>query len=702
MTILVGSDIPGLVSALEQALGGSRRLMVVRDADTILAIIKDPSRRVDALILNDGVAPPAHTDIATALWDITSYVARTRRPTIPTVMTLGDDTPVAVYEALRAEAQQTGGDLHLVPRSIRSPEQPEAQQAVASITAHLRLESERRRFTIVAMSGAGGSGVSSTTINLSLQLARLGLRVLFVEGERSGSAANTWLGVQHTSQDNTTGWSKQEVERQISHHHSGLDVLFAERCMGDLRDAYQSSLDGLLDVLAGLNYDVVSFDGVRNQPERPDIVALLSQPTSSPLIICPPGVKERTAALATLRTLSAIDCGNGRTALDAAVVVFVEGERGQMTEIDRVKRDVLQQFPMVTDLGTLPRDPALLSLALERSEFCSVFDLAPQRPYCHAIRSAARRWVQAVDLPATWLTRFDPDERLARKGFWPLRRERITKFRKTTKITSRPVALPISDVSPLPCNVEQHTEVTRGLHTLFDAPESEVAIEPVLASPLQDSGDVTDGDVPLRNAPNGTSTDEEVGELAARITAALDKRDLAQALTLHEAPPTLLVAQRRVDHPLWQEVTARLHEVQAMVAACETALAHAHQHRQSGDLGRALDLLRPFDAQTLPSALARTLLTARCALLNERVKGHEQVISQQHTDVTELAVAQEQLDRLNQHQEQSSTSMLAQAPDGTVQEASASTPPTIGWLQTARQHHRTRTRLGRGTPEQQE
>jgi hypothetical protein len=83
-----------------------------------------------------------------------------------------------------------------------------------------------------------------------------------------------------------------------------------------------------------------------------------------------------------------------------------------------VRQDLLRQYPAVTDLGTLPRDPALLSMAAERREFCSVFDLAPRRPYCQAIRGAARRWIETMDIPPTWLTRTDPYERVPRQSLW--------------------------------------------------------------------------------------------------------------------------------------------------------------------------------------------------------------------------------------------------------------------------------------------
>jgi hypothetical protein len=151
---------------------------------------------------------------------------------------------------------------------------------------------------------------------------------------------------------------------------------------------------------------------------RPVIVSLLTRRTTTPFIVCPPGRKERMGALSALDVLGRISREDGRPAIEAAMLVFIEGERGHVMDIHTVRQDLLRQYPSATDLGTLPRDPALLSMAAERREFCSVFDLAPHRPYCQAIRGATRRWIDAMDIPPTWLTRTDPYERVPRQPFW--------------------------------------------------------------------------------------------------------------------------------------------------------------------------------------------------------------------------------------------------------------------------------------------
>lgn len=634
MTVLVGSDVPGLLTALEQAFGGSQRLTVVHNIDTIAAILSDRRKRVDALILSDSITPPSDVDIATALWNIVSDVARVRQPTIPTVLTLSDATPPVILDALRAEAQRTGGEVYLVPRGMRNSNQANVQPIVASITSHLKLERQCRQFRIVGVCNAGGLGMTSTIVNVGLQLVRLGLRVLLVDCDSSGNALDTWLRVQPGSDDDGAELPEQALARRIVHHQSGLDILFAPH-----ESPKQWKLDGLLGALEALNYDVVALDGVRDWYARPDVIAVLAQESTSPFVICPAGAKERAAALVTLQKLRTIEREGVRTSLNAAMLVFVEGERGQVADIRRVKRDVLQQYPMVTDLGTLPRDPALLSMVAERAETTTVFDLAPRRSYCHAIRRATRRWTQAVELPATWLTQRDPYERFARTQVWSFRRSHTTKSTKA----SQP-ALEVVDVKPSVVSNET-------------------------------------SDALLRSMPVEWSY-----QIPKPVEVTLDKAARSDAANAEQS------------------------EAQALAAACQTALSYAHAHHARSDLGRAINLLRPFDALALPSELAQTLLLARRTLLAERIEAQQQAAFQQQADSAELAQVDEQLHQLHGHRDlvaapepiqrtlaaepPTDTSGLTPPPTSTtIQATEPPEPVNTNWLDDVRQHNRARARL---------
>lgn len=724
MTIVVGSDLPGLLGALEQTLGSSQQLAVARDAQAISTLIKDEGKRIEALILSDTIIPRPTTDVATTLWELVSYVSRSRRPSIPTLLTVRDDMPLAVHKALHAEAQQTGGDLYLLPRHVRSLDQPEAQQAVAWVMEHLKLHSVRQQFIIFATSNAGGSGTTSTVLNMCLQLARLGLRALFVDQARNSLLVSKFPW-EHADHNNLAGQAKEGgIEQHITRSRSGLDFLHVGQRVGQDGDAAMQRLDHMLDLLTPLNYDVICFDGIADWSSRPGVTALLARPDTSPFVVCPPGEKERTAALHALAALSAIDRGNGRTALDATMLFFIEGEQGQLVDVRSVRRDVLRQYPMVTDLGTLPRDPALLSVAAVRDESYSVFDISPQRLYCQTIRHATRQWIEAVGLPATWLTRSDPHERARRRSLWPFRQgsnaKVVTSERRGRQSVAQQDANSVqlsSGVVPFHSTPEQQRDeaLQRARTALQAGAWSDATHALMLAAQarydevVRAAIDAALRDFPLVAAP----IDEELTERATQIRTALANDDLQQAQALHDEPSSnILATRRRASHAIWQEVSAALSEMQAMVAACSTALAQANAFRQEGKLDRAVDLLRPFDAAALLPALARTLLTARCALLSERIEQRQQAAAQQHADMAELATVTAELEHFNdEHQPpvvrpleepqlvDGVTAASTSEPD--VQGAQAEAPVRTDWLQAAVQHNRVRTRL-RAAPESRE
>ena len=433
MTILVSSTVPGLLGALEQAMGGSQELLVVRDAERLLGIISSPDAQFTALILSDTIEPRPHQEVAQSLWEIVAYMSRHRRPPAPVLLTLARETPAVIQDALQAEVRKTGGDVCLLSHRARTPSHPEAQQAVAWIIAQLSLTPPHGQQVIVPATAAGGSRKSTSMLNLCIYLRSRGLRVLLVDVDIAQGALLTSLRVSNEPlefyttlpgeyPDLVTTYPTELVRRRIYHHHpSGLDVLFAGHGIRDQLDMEPRHLDGLIDTLSQLDYDVVCYDVPGDWKRRNVIVSLFARGNTSPFVICPPGRKERMGALAALDVLGKIGREDGRTALEAAMVLFAEGERGMAVTIREVRRDVLRQYPMLTDLGTLPHDTALISMVAERQEFCSVFDLAPRRAYCTAVRKAARRWMEAVALPPAWLTNSDPYGRSAR-SFWPFGR----------------------------------------------------------------------------------------------------------------------------------------------------------------------------------------------------------------------------------------------------------------------------------------
>lgn len=430
MTILVSSNVPGLLGALEQALGGSQELLVVHDAERLQGIIRSPDIRLTALILSDAIAPRPNQEAAQSLWEIVAYMSRHRRPPAPVLLTLDCETPAVIQDALQTEARKTGGDVFLLSHRVRTPDHPEAQQAVAWIMAQLNLAAPHRQQVIVPATAAGGSRKSTSMLNLCIYLRSRGLRTLIVDVDIAQGALLTTLRVGDEPLEFYTtlpdehpdlegAYPTELVQRRIYRHRpSGLDVLFAGHGIRDQLDMAPRHFEGLIETLAQLDYDVVCYDAPGDWKRRNAIVSLFARVNTSPFVICPPGRKERMGALAALEVLGKIEREDGLTALDAAMALFVEGERGMAVTIREVRRDVLRQYPMLTDLGVLPHDPALISAVAERQEFCSVFDLAPRRAYCVAVREAARRWMEAAGLPPAWLTNPDPYARRSR-SFWP-------------------------------------------------------------------------------------------------------------------------------------------------------------------------------------------------------------------------------------------------------------------------------------------
>ncbi|MEI8305545.1 MAG: ATPase, T2SS/T4P/T4SS family [Chloroflexales bacterium] len=128
--------------------------------------------------------------------------------------------------------------------------------------------------------------------------------------------------------------------------------------------------------------------------------------------------------------------------------------------------------------------------------------------------------------------------------------------------------------------------------------------------------------------------------ITARIQAiqtALDSGNLDQArASIDQAPEDILIVRRRAGHPAWQQITARVSQIQDERSACQVALTQASTHRQSGDLSRALSVIRPFRTQYLPPELARTLLTARRSLLSQIIAQTQDDPAVQQHYVTEL------------------------------------------------------------------
>ncbi len=414
MPIVVSSPVPGLLGALEQAMGGAHDLVVVRTAAQLWPLLRTPSPPIDALILSDTLVPLPDQEVAQTLWELVAFLHLRRQPPIPVVLTLTTALPPAIHAALQAEVRKTGGAVYVITPQARAPQHPAIQQVVATISAHLPLAPPARPLVLLAVPAAGGAGTSTSLRNLCIYLRRRGLRVLLVDGERVPGTVGTSRPSAPALSDSPTRPAASPaavttdlvdlLQHSIVPHPAGVDGL------GGGAGLVQTPqyLAGLSDALAQLAYDLICYDLPGVWTGHPDLVALAARPTTTPIVICPPGRKERLGACAALDLLGTIGRADGQTALTATMVLFVAGNRGLAVPIQAVRRDLLRQYPQVTDLGTLPHDPALISLVAEHAAGCAVFDLAPRRAYCVALRAAALRLLEAVRLPPSCLTQPDP------------------------------------------------------------------------------------------------------------------------------------------------------------------------------------------------------------------------------------------------------------------------------------------------------
>ncbi|NCC93821.1 MAG: hypothetical protein EOM10_11135, partial [Opitutae bacterium] len=183
MTIVVGSPVPGLLGALEQALGGAQEVLIISDAAHLQRVLRSPATAVTALLLRDTLTPLPNQDVAQTLWAIVAFLSRQRHPLVPVLLTLDPATPTVIQDALRAEVQRTGGEVALLAHRVRTPDHPAAQQAVAWILAQLQVTPPPRQRVIVPAAVAGGARMSTSMLNLGLYLRSRGLRVLMVVGD---------------------------------------------------------------------------------------------------------------------------------------------------------------------------------------------------------------------------------------------------------------------------------------------------------------------------------------------------------------------------------------------------------------------------------------------------------------------------------------------------------------------------------------
>jgi MinD-like ATPase involved in chromosome partitioning or flagellar assembly len=429
MTILVGATIPGLLTGLEACLGGSQDIDLQRSGDAVLQVVNDETegRRLRAVIVDDTVrAAPGDSDVYTTMWNIVMDIG-TVGLSSALVLVMRADTPSYIQESLRAEVRKAGGIFLSISGTVRSPEDPAAQAVVRSILQYLHLERTDRRVMLTAgCSTGGGVGKSVTMNNLALYLGGLrGLRVLVAEFDISQGSVMGFFKVLPEEAESLTSlpdecprmtgsYPVEHVVRRIVRHPSGVDLLLAGQGMRDMRDMEPRHMLGLARTLLELPYDVIVLD-IGTELKHNPVVLRLFQEGLQPVVVFQAGRKEREGGRAVLDVLGQIGTARGGTALEHAMVTFIAPERDHVMNIRDVRTDVLRQYPMVTDLGILPRDTALVSAVAERREFTTIFEVNPRAPYVQAVRAMGLTWAATVGIAEE---QFRQDDPLARRRWW--------------------------------------------------------------------------------------------------------------------------------------------------------------------------------------------------------------------------------------------------------------------------------------------
>lgn len=238
---------------------------------------------------------------------------------------------------------------------------------------------------IVFGSAKGGVGKTTAMRLFAEGLHCRGLNVLIVEGDISNSGIATEFRIPsgaptylHIPQDGG-GWTPENLRRYIYHHQpSNIDFLLASDDNGgtplDLSITDFGYFIGAVQAMSG--YDVVILDTGPEIVRRPYAAAAAYWNQAHVIIPTPPDSKARSGAGNLLQQLERKFPNADLTS--RALLLMMEPERGVGVTIPAVQQAFAQRFPNVRVLGTLPRDPRLLSIVGESEDhYVRVMDVGP-------------------------------------------------------------------------------------------------------------------------------------------------------------------------------------------------------------------------------------------------------------------------------------------------------------------------------------
>jgi flagellar biosynthesis protein FlhG len=242
--------------------------------------------------------------------------------------------------------------------------------------------------TIAAASGKGGVGKTNLITNLAIEMARMGQRVLLLDGDLSLANVDLLLGLvpRYTLYDVVTG--ERRIDEIALEGPGGIRIIPASSGveeMANLDDYRREVLLGSLEAVAR-DRDVLLIDtgsGIHAQSIR------LAQAADEILIVTTPEPPAFSDAYATLKVL----CARALTRPPRLVVNMAsdEGEADRVAQ--RVRRVARRFLGLEVELyGVILRDATVRRAVKEQRPFVSAY---PDSRAAAGVRALAQRLLDA-------------------------------------------------------------------------------------------------------------------------------------------------------------------------------------------------------------------------------------------------------------------------------------------------------------------
>ncbi len=254
-----------------------------------------------------------------------------------------------------------------------SEEQAAAAKPKAVLTPEDRLNQRKVPNTVAITSGKGGVGKTVCTVNLALNFAKQGLKVLLIDADLGLANIDVVLGLtpEHTIQDVLTGdLSLDEVAVQGP---MGITVLPAASGVAELSNLDEAQRLALMDHIDRWNadFDVVLVDtGAGISPNVRFFVLAVERI----MVVATPDPASVTDAYALMKVMFL----NHRVTNFDLLVNQVKS-REEALDVYRTLQKVLEQFLNIglNFVGYVPQDPQLSQATRKQQAVTQLFPNAP-------------------------------------------------------------------------------------------------------------------------------------------------------------------------------------------------------------------------------------------------------------------------------------------------------------------------------------